>query len=133
MERFSRSTSARRTKAAISISSKARRPRRSLRFTKKEAAMQPMVRVCVLALLLVPAQTTKGFAPVARIDALPYVSEKGRGAYQEFLGMPTPRAFAIAPNGAWGRAARFGAGPRRDVAEDALARCNQRGEGQCRM
>jgi len=83
--------------------------------------------------LQVPAQTTKGFAPVARIDAVPYVSEKGRGAYQEFLGMPTPRAFAIAPNGSWGRAARIGAGPRRDVAEDALARCNQRGEGQCRM
>jgi len=83
--------------------------------------------------LQVPAQTTKGFAPVAKIDALPYVRENGRSAYQEFLGMPTPRAFAIAPNGAWGRGARLRPGARGDVAEDALARCNQRGEGQCRV
>jgi hypothetical protein len=83
--------------------------------------------------LQLPAQTSKGFAPVAKIDAVPYVSEKGRGAYQEFLGMPTPRAFAIAPNGSWGRAVRLRPGARGDVAEDALERCNRRGEGQCRV
>src|SRR5258708_7945404 len=49
----------------------------------------------------VSGQTTIGFAPIQKVDAVPFLREKGRDAYHEFLSKPTPRAFAIAPNGAW--------------------------------
>jgi hypothetical protein len=86
------------------------------------------------AALQVKARTTVGFAPLDKVDAVPFLSEKGRGFYQEFLGMPTPRAFAIAPNGSWGRDSRpvnVRAAPY--VMQNALERCNRRGAGLCRL
>jgi hypothetical protein len=78
-------------------------------------------------------QTTIGFARVDSVDAVPFLSAKGRSGYKEFLDMGTPRAFAIAPNGSWGRDTQKTANTRWDVAETALDRCNRRGEGQCRL
>src|SRR2546430_11226985 len=46
----------------------------------------------------VPAQTTIGFAPLEKADAVPFLKEKGRAAYKEFLSKQTPPAFPIAPN-----------------------------------
>src|SRR5712672_2693210 len=63
----------------------------------------------------VPVQTTIGFAPLEKADAVPFLREKGREAYKEFLSKPTPRAFAIAPNGAWASSSRTVPGSRQQV------------------
>jgi hypothetical protein len=86
----------------------------------------------------VGAQPVAGFAPLESVDAVPYLREGGRQAYADFLGRMTPRAFAIAPNGAFGFAApakpaAYVRQDRFDPIESALARCNRRGAGQCRL
>ncbi|HEY6720290.1 MAG TPA: hypothetical protein VI363_01515, partial [Burkholderiales bacterium] len=78
-------------------------------------------------------QTTIGFARVDKVDAVPFLKDKGRSAYREFLDMTPPRAFAIAPNGSWGRGSRQGPNTRFDAAETALERCNRHGDGQCML
>ena len=83
----------------------------------------------------VPVQTTIGFAPLEKADAVPFLKEKGRGAYKEFLSRPTPRAFAIAPNGAWASSSRSVPGSRQqvDVVGYAMENCNRRGNGECKL
>lgn len=83
----------------------------------------------------VPVQTTIGFAPLEKADAVPFLKEKGRNAYKEFLSRPTPRAFAIAPNGAWASSSRTAPGSRQqlDVVGYAMESCNRRGNGECRL
>jgi dienelactone hydrolase len=56
-----------------------------------------------------PPPPTK-FAALANEAAVPYLTDKGRDGYRKFLGFPTPRAFVIAPDGAWSASAR-GADP----------------------
>ena len=41
------------------------------------------------------------FATLQNVDAVPYLEERGRSAYRAFLAKGMPRAFAIAPSGAW--------------------------------
>ena len=78
-----------------------------------------------------------GFAPLANVDAVPYVRPKGRDAYAKFLTAEKPRAFAIAPNGAWAwSTVGDRTGKRRekfDAIDRALERCNQRADGQCHL
>ncbi len=83
----------------------------------------------------VPAQTTIGFAPLEKADAVPFLKEKGREAYKEFLSKQTPRAFAIAPNGAWASSSRSAPGSRQqlDVVGYAMESCNRRGNGECKL
>ncbi len=78
-------------------------------------------------------QTTIGFAPIDKVEAVPFLRDKGRSAYREFLGMTPPRAFAIAPNGAWGRSFRQIPNSRFDVTESAVEVCNRHGDGQCKL
>ena len=40
-----------------------------------------------------------GFARLEDVAALPWVNDKGRAAYRQFLEQPIPRAFAVAPGG----------------------------------
>jgi len=82
----------------------------------------------------VPAQATIGFAPLEKVDAVPFLREKGRDAYREFLSRPTPRAFAIAPNGAWASSSRSAPGSRQpDVVGNVMESCNRRGNGECKL
>ena len=83
----------------------------------------------------VPVQTTIGFAPLEKAGAVPFLREKGRDAYREFLSRPTPRAFAIAPNGAWASSSRSAPGSRQqvDVVGFAMESCNRRGNGECKL
>jgi hypothetical protein len=79
-----------------------------------------------------------GFAPLESVDAVPYVRENGRKSYAEFLDRMTPRAFAIAPNGAFGwsaplKPAAYIRRDRFDPVENALENCNRGGEGKCRL
>jgi len=41
------------------------------------------------------------FAALNDVEAIPYLHDGGRSAYRAFLDKETPRAFAVAPNGAW--------------------------------
>ncbi len=47
-----------------------------------------------------------GLAAVGQVEAVPHLRQAGREAYQRFLDGDAPKAFAVAPNGAWG--ARLG-------------------------
>ena len=81
----------------------------------------------------VPVQTSVGFAPLEEVDAVPFLREKGRDAYKEFLSMPTPRAFAIAPNGSWASSFRRTAREELDVVGSAMASCNRLGNRECKL
>ncbi len=68
------------------------------------------------------------YAPLADVARLPHVRDGGRSAYASFLERPSPRAFAIAPSGAWGWA-----NGGEDPLKRALDHCNRRGAGTCRL
>lgn len=66
------------------------------------------------------------FAALANANAVPYLSAKGRAAYADFLKARRPRAFAIAPDGAWGTASGL------DALSSALVQCAA-GHTGCRL
>jgi hypothetical protein len=78
----------------------------------------------VIALGLLLAQGARGDVP-ALLDAgrVPHLAPEGRADYARFLLQPTPRAFALAPNGAWGWAAAI---------EDDAAATDARAMENCR-
>lgn len=76
----------------------------------------------------VPVPTPSGFAPLDDMDKVPHVRQTGRDGYRAFLEKPSPRAFAIAPSGAWGWA---NGGD--DPLQRALDNCNRVGKGSCRL
>ncbi|MBI2769412.1 MAG: hypothetical protein HYX47_07310 [Burkholderiales bacterium] len=65
------------------------------------AAPIQMARPVMPAQPVQPAPTATGFAQLADIDAIPYLSDKGREAYREYLTRPTPKAFALSASGYW--------------------------------
>lgn len=79
-----------------------------------------------------PAMLASGFAAINDVDAIPYLSDKGRDNYREWVARPTPKAFAISSAGHW-----FGAWSLKpadpthptDPAERALHVCGQRAQG----
>lgn len=64
----------------------------------------------------VPAATS--FAALQNVEAIPYLKSDGRRGYQAFLTKKKPRAFVIAPDGAWYSGSGGG-----DPAKDTLAIC----------
>lgn len=74
----------------------------------------------------IPSKTD--FAALDDEAAIPFLKDSGRTGYKTYLTKLTPRAFAIAPSGAWGWA---------DGGEDplkrALANCNKFGKGLCKL
>jgi hypothetical protein len=85
------------------------------------------------AALGVPTETQVGFAPLFNEKAVPYLRDKGRESYKHFLEQSLPRAFAIAPNGAWGHGMDHRSSAKTDQAQLALNICNRAGDGQCRL
>lgn len=75
-----------------------------------------------------PVPPKTDFAALDDAAKVPYVKDAGRTGYARFLAQPTPRAFAIAPNGAWAWAESGD-----DPLKRALGSCNARGQGQCRL
>ncbi len=75
---------------------------------------------------VVPAKTD--FAALDDAAKLPFVRDSGRVAYATYLAKQIPRAFAIAPSGAWGWA---------EGGDDPLKRatdnCNRNGAGLCKL
>ena len=68
------------------------------------------------------------FAALQDEGSLPFVQDAGRVSYKNYLTKPFPRAFAIAPNGAWGWAEGGD-----DPLKRSLDNCNKRGQGKCRL
>lgn len=70
--------------------------------------------------------TPTNFAKLDDVTAMPYVGPGGRAGYQKFLTLPAPRAFVIAPDGAWSLSARDF-----DVLASAMKACSASHQG-CR-
>ena len=68
------------------------------------------------------------FAAIDDVPRVPHLKDGGRAGYRAFLAQPLPRAFALAPNGAWG----WGQGGD-DPLRRALDNCNRHGDGRCRL
>jgi len=84
------------------------------------------VKYGVINAMVPPPRTA--FAPVEDESRVPFVRDTGRTGYRTFLAQPAPRAFAIAPNGAWGWAEGGD-----DPLARALANCNRSGKGECKL
>ncbi|HZS68887.1 MAG TPA: hypothetical protein VFA72_17390 [Burkholderiales bacterium] len=91
----------------------------------------------IAAGLGISAAPIAGFAPLASVDAVPYLRPNGRDAYAKFLAAEKPRAFAIAPNGAWAWSTVGDRNGKRrqnfDAIDRALERCNRRADGECHL
>lgn len=68
------------------------------------------------------------YAVLDDASKLPFVKDSGRAGYTNYLSKTMPRAFALAPSGAWGWA---------DGGDDPLKRamdiCNRNGKGLCKL
>ena len=69
-----------------------------------------------------------GFAAIDDATKVPHLKEVGRDGYRAFLAKPAPRAFAVAPSGAWAWADGDD-----DPARRALDRCALRSQTGCRL
>ncbi|MFZ1538669.1 MAG: redoxin family protein [Chromatiaceae bacterium] len=70
-------------------------------------------------------------ATLTDIDAIPHLDERGRDGYRRFLATLPPRAFAIAPGGAWGFSTETSSA---DLAEqEALANCQAQTRQSCQI
>jgi len=91
----------------------------------------------IAAGLGINAQPFAGFAALENVDAVPYLRPNGREGYAKFLASEKPRAFAIAPNGAWAWSTIGKRSGRKrqnfDAIERALARCNEHADGECHL
>jgi hypothetical protein len=82
------------------------------------------------------APMASGYAPVEDVDAVPYLGDKGRDDYRQWIGRPTPKAFAVGTDGSW-----FGAWSLKpgdpshptDPSERAMLVCQQRTKGACML
>lgn len=74
----------------------------------------------------VPVPTATHYAQEEDLSAVPYLNDRGREGYARFLTLPKPRAFVIAPDGAWSLSSRDF-----DVLDTALKSCSGRHSG-CR-
>jgi S1-C subfamily serine protease len=86
--------------------------------------------------LVQPAPIASGYAALEDVDAVPYLSDRGRRGYIEYLSLPTPKAFAISTTGYWYFAATLR--PRdpsmpADPSERALLGCSQAAKVQCKL
>jgi dienelactone hydrolase len=68
------------------------------------------------------------FAPLEQPGAVPYMKDAGQKGYATFLTKELPRAFAIAPSGAWSWASGGD-----DPLRRALDTCNRHAKGGCRL
>lgn len=79
-----------------------------------------------VSLLAIPEKSD--FAALDDISKLPFVKDTGRTGYTNYLSKTMPRAFAIAPGGAWGWAEGGD-----DPLKRAMDNCNRNGKGLCKL
>lgn len=68
------------------------------------------------------------FAAIDNVDAIPYLTKKGREEYRAFLTKSSPRAFAISTTGAWSWAEDGD-----DPEQSAVANCNKISREPCKL
>lgn len=78
---------------------------------------------------ILPTPPPSGYAAIADDSKLPGIGETGRNQYRRFLAAPSPRAFAIAPSGAWA----WNSSLVPDAAWLALTRCTKRAYQRCQL
>jgi hypothetical protein len=83
-----------------------------------------------------PSVIATGFANINDVDAIPFISDRGREGYREWLTKSTPRAFAISDSGRW--ISTWGINPQnaedpKDPAERALQRCAKVSNAPCKL
>ena len=85
--------------------------------------------LCAAWMLHVPVPTKA--AALGDGNQVPHIGEEGRAGYLKFAASPSPRAFAIAPGGAW---SWVSGSATKEVAElDALNACRQYTEQTCHV
>lgn len=70
-------------------------------------------------------------ASLTDVDAVPHLDARGKEGYRQFLATSPPRAFAIAPGGAWGRSTEAGTAAMAE--QEALANCQANTAQRCRI
>jgi hypothetical protein len=83
-----------------------------------------------------PSVIATGFANINDVDAIPFISDRGREGYREWLTKSTPRAFVISDAGRW--ISTWGINPQnpeepKDPAERALQRCAKVNNAPCKL
>jgi hypothetical protein len=83
-----------------------------------------------------PSRIASGYAAIDDVDAIPYLSDRGRQYYREWLALPTPKAFAISPTGFF--FSTSGLRPKdttlpTDPVERALTGCERNAKMQCKL
>lgn len=76
------------------------------------------------------------FAAIDDVDDVPYLGDRGRARYREYLTWPTPKAFAITPTGYFGYTKGLKPstpGDPTDPSLRALAVCERLGQGPCKL
>jgi dienelactone hydrolase len=81
-----------------------------------------------VAIAETPRPPATGFATVDNVSAVPFISDKGRSGYRDYLAKSTPRAFAISGSGAWSWAEEGD-----DPASRALASCQKNSKLPCQL
>jgi len=103
-------------------------PKVAVASAPSTAPVPPVVAVASIpSTATAPPRAAPAAVDVFDVRAVPYLSEQGRAVYRDFLGYPTPRAFAISKGGSYGWAVRAS-----DPAAMALANCERRG-GPCEL
>ncbi len=81
-----------------------------------------------VAIADMPRPPATSFAAVDNVSAVPFISDKGRNGYRDYLAKSTPRAFAISGSGAWSWAEEGD-----DPASRALAACQKNSKLPCQL
>jgi dienelactone hydrolase len=75
-----------------------------------------------------PRPSATDFASVDNIAAVPFLTDKGRTGYRDYLSKSAPRAFALSPTGAWSWAEEGD-----DPSDRALASCQKNSSTACKL
>ena len=82
----------------------------------------------VVAITEEAAMAPTDFAAVDDINAIPFLRDRGRAAYREYLARSAPKAFAISASGAWSWAEEGD-----DPVERVLAACQKNSREPCKL
>ena len=75
-----------------------------------------------------PRPAPTNFAAVGNVSALPFVADRGREGYRDYLAKSSPRAFAISGSGAWSWAEEGD-----DPGARAIAACQRKSQLRCQL
>jgi dienelactone hydrolase len=81
-----------------------------------------------VAIAETPRPAPTRFATIDNISAVPFMADKGREGYRDYLAKSAPRAFAISVSGAWSWAEEGD-----DPAARAIAACQKKSQLRCQL